>query len=179
MTKKSKISDEELDHAEALTRVKIAENAIRAAQTFADWADIRLAVRRGKMGGASYEPTDRHRALVFYCTIAGMPQERLAEMLGMHIDTMRSHFQHELDMAHAAMIVDVGKMAYGLALNGDKDMIKYILSRRGGAEWREIKDAPVQVNVTPQLEARSLDPLKVERAMDKVIEGVIERINKK
>lgn len=181
MTKKSKISDDELDQAEALTRVKIAENALRAAQTFSDWADIRRAVRQAKLGGASYEPTDRHRALVMYCAISGMPQERLAEMLGMHIDTMRSHFQHELDMGNAAMTVDVGKMAFALALQGDKDMIKYVLSRRGGEAWREIKDAPVQVTVQPGpvIEGRVSDPLRVERALDAVAERVIERINKK
>lgn len=176
MTKRSKNSETELTEAEQ--QALVMENGLRAATTLIDWMDIRQRVRDS--GSTKYAPTDDDRARVLWSSVLGMPQERIAEMFGMHVDTLRNHFLTELEFGLAATMVDVGKRAMAKALGGDSDMIKFVLSRRGGVEWKDNKAAAVEVNVQPQIESRSApDPDRVNRALDQVVERVLQRIDKK
>ena len=176
MTKRSKNSEPELSEADQ--QALIVENALRAATTLIDWMDIRQRVR--DTIATKYAPTSDDRARVLWASVLGMPQERIAEMFGMHVDTLRNHFLTELEFGLAATMVDVGKRAMAKALGGDGDMIKFVLSRRGGVEWKDNKGAAVEVNVQPQLEGRAApDPERVAAALDAVAERVLARIARK
>ena len=84
--------------------------------------------KRNSVGGAregagrpAFEPTEREREQVEKLAGYGIPQEQIAALVrdGIHIDTLRKHFEKELVSGKAKANAEVGKTLYQKATDGD------------------------------------------------------------
>jgi hypothetical protein len=155
-------------------QMKVIENMISAADDINEWMDIRKRVR-----GTSqrYEPTARDRTFVLWRMWAGQTQGDIARVMGMDTDTLRSHFRDELDLGLDGLITALTKTLAAKALAGDTTSLMFFLRTRGGEAWRDKKEAPVTVNITPT-EQKSFDPDRVQQALDVVAEKVLLKLKR-
>jgi hypothetical protein len=83
---------------------------------------------RAKNGGARqnsgrkpFEPTDPERKQVEALSGYGLPIEQIAVLVreGIHVDTLRAHFQNELISGKAKANGQIGKTLFQKAIGGD------------------------------------------------------------
>lgn len=86
-------------------------------------------------GRPKYLATERDKALVMDRYSLGVSQEAIAAELGISPNTLVKYYEKELKTARTGKIEVLAAKAYELAMDGDKDMIKYMLDRLGGPEF--------------------------------------------
>lgn len=89
---------------------------------------------KGKIGNPPFVPTDQQRIQVETYVAAGTQQWLIAEYLQISEDTLTRHFRIELDHGKARIDAKLGSSVAKKALEGDVDMTKFYLARRGG--WK-------------------------------------------
>lgn len=85
-----------------------------------------------------FEPTDEQRAYVRRQRLAGDTGSRLADAIGIHAQTLRKHFAHEIDHATRDLLGNIAAVVYQQALSGDMAAASLIMRTRAG--WVERKE---------------------------------------
>lgn len=95
-----------------------------------------------------HEPSERLRGRVEALTLAGVPQERIADLLDMDPKTLRKHYREELDCSAALRLGDVARNLFRIASTGSGSAAvsaaKFILTTKAG--W----DVSVPIEVTDE-----------------------------
>lgn len=106
------------------------------------------------MGIAPFEPTEPQRELVRLMASYGVPQERIAQAVGVSENTLRKHFRFELSAGQDVANAQVVKTLYRMATSGDcpAATIFWVKARLGWKEKAEIEvsgagGAPITVKV--------------------------------
>ena len=107
--------------------------------------------RRG--GQPPHVPNDDTRATVLNLSRAGIPVERIANVMKLSSDTIARHYKYELDTAKDAAIGAVSGTLFAKALSGDVTSMIFFLKTKGG--WSETSklnlsgpnDGPIQAEV--------------------------------
>ena len=80
-------------------------------------------------------PTDEQRLQIKSLAAVGIPQEDIAQKIGIRSPkTLRKYFRKELDLAATDANAAVAGALYNRAVNGNTDAQKFWLERRAG--WR-------------------------------------------
>ena len=83
-----------------------------------------------------HKPTDRMRGLTEGMTLAGISQEKIAQLLELDAKTLRKHYRRELDCAGAFRLGDVALNIFKIASTGTGaaavTAAKFILTMQGG-----------------------------------------------
>lgn len=113
-----------------------------------------MAKRQPKNNGRpDHDPTDKDRQLVKAYVSFGLSRADTAFKVGISVPTLEKHYPDELKLGHSDMIAAVSQTAVSLALGSpaqydhmnrlireerkpDKEMVKYVLDRRGGKAWQ-------------------------------------------
>lgn len=69
--------------------------------------------------GKKHEPTSESRAVVRELAAFGIPQDKIAERLGIGAEPLRDHYREELDNAKSDANLRVYKTAFSLATSGE------------------------------------------------------------
>lgn len=72
-------------------------------------------------GRPEFEPTDQERIQVSALSGVGLPQNQIASLIreGIHVETLRAHFEKELTTGKAKANSQVAKSLYQKAMAGD------------------------------------------------------------
>lgn len=89
----------------------------------------------GQIGNPPHKPSAEGRKIVETHAAVGTPHWAIAAELGISPDTLERHYRKELDMGLIRMNARIGSSIAKKALEGDADMQKFWLARRGGAAW--------------------------------------------
>ncbi len=105
-----------------------------------------LLKKRGPNGGArpgagrpAFEPTDAERKQVEALSGYGLPIEQIAVLVrdGIHVDTLRAHFETELVSGKAKANGQVGKTLFQKAMGGDTTAM--IWWSKTQMRWKEVQ----------------------------------------
>lgn len=126
-----------------------------------------LLADRGRMVAKNqHVPTAKSRQGVMYGQGLGLSQKALATIMGISIDTLRSHYEVELAVSRDTMMSDIQANLYNIARDPNhKGTVQagiYLLSKLGGENYREKKSvelsgpdgAPLQIDQRTQ----TIDP---------------------
>lgn len=80
---------------------------------------------------AEHQPTPYLRQRVKDLVIAGIPQQTIARIVGMSVNTLAKYYDRELHDSEPDMIRQVAQVAVQKALDGNEKMLQYVLSRKG------------------------------------------------
>ena len=97
-------------------------------------------------GRPKFVPTDAERQLVATLSGRGLPQDQIAILVrtGIHIDTLRTHFQRELIGGTANANSKIGGALFTKALEGDTTaMIWWTKSQMRWAETQKVEHSGV------------------------------------
>lgn len=94
-------------------------------------------------GRPPYQPTAEDRDIVVAMAFAGFQQDRIARAMGISKNTLRKHFEFELETGADRMLADVVRSLASKARAGDTTACIWITKTRLG--WRE---QPKQVEVS-------------------------------
>jgi len=85
-----------------------------------------------------HEPTASLRQRVTDLAIAGIPQYMIAKVIGIDEDTLKKHYQHELDCSEPEAIEMVSKTVVMQAINGnEKSQALYMKTKGAKYGWVE------------------------------------------
>ena len=116
------------------------------------------------MPRTAFVPTQEHRRLVKLAAACGIPQARIAAMVGLRAEkTLRKHFRSELDRGSAEAILQVWQSLFKLATVGrNASAAMFILKCRGGWTERPVSEHrnTTLPPFTVSLEQPKLDPEK-------------------
>lgn len=90
------------------------------------------------MAQAPHIPTDENRLVVRELYSCGIRRERIAERLGISIDTLAKYYVEELDNHKEYLISRLAKTLYQKAEEGDQKSIEFWLKCQG--RWSYAKD---------------------------------------
>jgi transcriptional regulator with XRE-family HTH domain len=90
-----------------------------------------------QVGRPQHLATEANKALVRDRYAHGIPQEAIAEELGISPNTLAKHYSYELKTARTPNTQQIVSNVITMALEGDKDMIKLYLEKLGGEEFRQ------------------------------------------
>ena len=89
-----------------------------------------------KAGKPEHKPTSETRAEVSALVAFGIKQEHIARRLRISDETLRKHYEHELETGLSNMIGEVANALYRKGVEeGDTTALIFILKTRG--RWRE------------------------------------------
>ena len=95
------------------------------------------------IGRPPHKPTDVFRRQVLEFKGMGMTHDQIGKMIGVSDETLRKHYDYELNIADAKMNVNVANNLYTMATDPEhKSAVTaaiFWLKTRGGDPWREIK----------------------------------------
>jgi len=95
-----------------------------------------------KAGRPAHQPEEKDRKLVSAMASYGIPQDKIASVIGIDEKTLRKHYADEIDTAEARATAVVAKTLYSIATDRNHSKCApaamFWLKCRGG--WRE-KDA--------------------------------------
>ena len=97
-------------------------------------------------GRPKFVPTDAERQLVATLSGRGLPQDQIAILVrtGIHIDTLRTHFQRELMGGKANANSQIGGALFNKAMDGDTTaMIWWTKSQMRWAETQKLEHSGV------------------------------------
>lgn len=104
----------------------------------------------GMGGRPEHRPTDQTRALVTLMGGMGANETDISNVIGISRNTLRKHYETELEAAPARMDYHVYSAMYKAIAKGKTDMIKLYLERRKGWKADDV-DPGVNVNVSVTL----------------------------
>lgn len=88
------------------------------------------------MSNPKHKPTDEQRKTVKAMTAYGITQERISAVVGIHHETLRIHYRHELDTAEAEANAAVAQSLFNMATKG-KNVAAAIFWLKTRAGYRE------------------------------------------
>ena len=102
-----------------------------------------LADRGQTIRAGMHVPTAKSRKGVMYGTGLGLSQQAIADIIGISLDTLRTHYDEELKCARQTMMADIQANLYNVARDPKhKNSVQagmFLLSKLGGDEYREKK----------------------------------------
>lgn len=102
-----------------------------------------LADRGRAVAKNQHVPTAKTRQGVMYGQGLGLSQLAIAKILGISLDTLRSHYEMELSISREVMVSDIQANLYNIARDPNhKGTVQagiYLLSKLGGEVYREKK----------------------------------------
>lgn len=106
---------------------------------------------RGEAGRPPYEFTDADRKKVKAMSAYGIPQDQIARMFDIHVQTLRQHFRDELDLGVVEANAKVAESLFnqGVREGNTAALIWWTKSRMG---WRETQR--IEVDDMASKEAR-------------------------
>lgn len=126
-----------------------------------------LLADRGKtIRTGAHVPTAKSRQGVMYAAGLGLSQEATAKVIGISLETLRSHYKEELESARHVMMSDIQTNLYNIARNEKhKNTVQagiFLLSKLGGEDYKEKKSVeltgpdgkPLQIDH----QTRTIDP---------------------
>jgi hypothetical protein len=108
------------------------EKATEAFQQVAIWGMERYP---------GWEPSDQDRLVVKMLKFTGNTDEQVAEILGMHVETLQRHFPKELHAARKLIIADLATRAVVRARDGNDVLTMFLLKTRGEGAFSERGEA--------------------------------------
>ena len=88
-----------------------------------------------------HQPTDAQRKMVKAMSAYGIPQEDIAKVVGVHGETLRTHYRDELDRANAEACAKVAENLFRKATgDGRESVTAAIFWLKTRARWRETLD---------------------------------------
>lgn len=118
----------------------------------------------------SHEPDKARRDKVESMSALGIPQEDIARVLGICVDTLAKYYRDELDNARTKANTQIGGALFRKALSGDTASLIFWMKTRAG--WKETnvqehtgKDgSPLQavLNIVKELDGASSGLPKIE-----------------
>ncbi len=88
--------------------------------------------------GVAYTPTDKDRAMVKALAVQGLPQKRIAAVIGVNQRTLTKYFKEELERAKDEFIGLCVNKLWTLVNKGNAAAIFFALKTQAG--WREKGD---------------------------------------
>ncbi len=125
-----------------------------------------LADRGRTIRTGDHVPTAKSRQGVMYAAGLGLSQEAIGKVMGISLDTLRSHYEEELQSARHVMMNDIQTNLYNIARDPKhKSSVQagiFLLSKLGGDVYREKKSVelsgpdgqPLQIDQ----QSRTIDP---------------------
>ena len=100
-----------------------------------------LADRGRTISSGNHVPTAKSRQGVMYGAGLGLSQEAIAKVIGISLETLRSHYPDELASARHVMMNDIQTNLYNIARDpkhkGTVQAGIFLLSKLGGEEYKE------------------------------------------
>jgi DNA-binding Lrp family transcriptional regulator len=93
------------------------------------------AARKPSAAATDLEPSDKERNMVKLLAAVGIPQEDIADALGMSRRNLARRFAHELAHGAKAVHAKLAAKAVTMAAAGDRTMLIFVLKTKFG--WRE------------------------------------------
>ncbi len=93
---------------------------------------------KAKPGRKPHEPTDAQRQLVSLHATVGTTHETIADILGIHKETLYKYYTPELKQAREKANATIGGALFNKAKGGDTTAMIFWLKTR--ARWRETVD---------------------------------------
>lgn len=84
-----------------------------------------------------WEPTDKERHMVRVLKFAGSTDEDIGRILDMSVETLKKHFDFELEVGRQIVIADLASRAITRARQGDATLTMFLLKTRGGQNFSE------------------------------------------
>jgi len=104
-------------------------------------------------------PTAKTRRGVMYASGLGLPQEAIARIMGIGIDTLKKHYEEELFAARHVMVNDIQTNLFNIARDPNhKGTVQagiFLLSKLGGDEYRDKKSV--------ELTGKDGQPLQIDQ----------------
>ena len=95
-----------------------------------------MSGEKRRRGRPNYRPSKKDRRIVRYLASYGIPQEKIALILGRPLDAVNRLFSLEIQLAEAEKVLRVAEVAYRMAVSGRSvSMTQFYLKTRG--RWRE------------------------------------------
>ena len=95
--------------------------------------------KKGKAGRPAFKPTEEQRATVRAMAAYGVPEDDIAKVIGTSGPTLRKHFRHELDTAHAEANAKVAQSLYNKATgDGPNAVTAAIFWLKTRAGWKDV-----------------------------------------
>lgn len=125
-----------------------------------------LADRGRTIRAGDHVPTAKSRQGVMYASGLGLSQEAIGKVMGISLETLRSHYKEELQSARHVMMADIQANLYNIARDPKhKNSVQagmFLLSKLGGDVYREKKSVelsgpdgqPLQIDQ----QTRTIDP---------------------
>jgi hypothetical protein len=117
----------------------------------------------GRIGNPAHEPTPELRKLAETHAAVGTPHWAIAIEMGISEDTLNRHYDKELKIGLIRMNARVGSSVAKKALDGDPDMQKFWLARRGGAAWMNKQSHEIGGIAGRPIETRDMSKLSNEQ----------------
>lgn len=118
---------------------------------------------KSKGGQRAFQPTDEQRRTVRAMVAYGVPQDEIANVIGINKRTLEKHFRKEIDTATAEANAKVAQALYHNAVNGHVGAQCFWLKTRAG--WREnhrVEHAGDGGGPVKTENAVTLDPTKLD-----------------
>ena len=85
-----------------------------------------------------HKPTDQQRKIVKAMSAYGIPQDDIAKVIGIHDETLRIHYRHELDVANAEACAKVAENLFRKAIgDGRESVTAAIFWMKTRGRWKE------------------------------------------
>lgn len=104
------------------------------------------------MARPSHQPTERTRQQVEMLVSFGLTQDAIAAIIGIHDETLRKHYAHELDHGRAKVVAQVANSLVKKALSDRTDSVsaaKFYLQSQGG--WQERSEQKLSGDMNVQV----------------------------
>lgn len=93
---------------------------------------INRRATKSKGGRPPYEPDPKERAQVEKMAAYGIPQKDIARVVGVAYETLRKHFEQELDTGSTKATTKVAERLYQLAMDGNVAACIFWMKARAG-----------------------------------------------
>jgi hypothetical protein len=101
-------------------------------------------VRKNLGGRPPHKPTDLQRATVRAMSACGIPHIRIARVVDIHEQTLRTHYRDELDLGMIEANAAVAEALFKLAVGGDTTALIWWTKARMG--WQPAAFSAMQLN---------------------------------
>lgn len=120
-----------------------------------------MTTKKGR-GRPSFVPTDEDREKVQVLRAQGMSKEAIAEALGIHYQTLATHFSMDLDVAVAKKTAEVMMARYRAAVGGSVPAQNKFLELAGA-----IPPKPAKAAKQPKLGKKEIAQIEAETAHER------------
>lgn len=110
-------------------------------------------------GNRPHVVTEQYQKLIESYSALKLPQKEIAQLMDMSEDTLTKYYRFELERGKAGAHHNLSSVAHSLALQGDKEMLKFVLSRK--YDWKEQKGL--------ELTGKDGEAIKIEQSKNSLL----------